>query len=142
MIPVTRKEFEKGGARARAVYTSIAPGAQTNNAHRLLLFYAVENGLKALIMRMERTRDGAADFSSEQHNLNRLLDRAGAGRKLRIVNNVVIRDHVANVPRNCSVGEINQMWRYGCVADKPSDVDIETGLKSVAQWIEEQFATQ
>lgn len=121
---------------------SIAHGAQTNNAHRLLLFYAVENGLKALIMRMERIRDGDADFSSELHNLNRLLDRARADAKLRLASNVLIRDHVANVARNCSVGDINQMWRYGCVADRPSDAEIEAGLNSVAQWIDEQLAAQ
>lgn len=142
MIKVTRKEFEKGWTRARTVYSEIAPGAQTNNAHRLLLFYAVENGLKALIMRLERIRDGDADFEREQHNLNRLLDRANANSKLRVARNVTIRNQVASMPRNCSTGEINQMWRYGCLAERPSDVDIELTLKSVAQWIEEQLAAQ
>ncbi len=142
MIKISRREFEKGWKRARAVYSTVPPGAQTNNAHRLMLFYAVENGLKALIMRLERTRDGEADFTNELHNLNRLLDRARASSKLRLSNSVLIKDEVAHVPRNCGVGEINQMWRYGCVAEKPNDAEIESSLEFVAQWIEEQLAAQ
>ncbi|GAB1831762.1 hypothetical protein [Achromobacter xylosoxidans] len=139
MIQVTRKEFEKGWARAKSVYTTVPHGDKTNNAHRLLLFYAVENGLKALIMRTERIRDGSADFSKEKHNINRLLDRAGAKATYRIANTILIKDRIAQTSRNCSVGDINQIWRYGCIADAPSDEEIELGLRTVAQWIEEQL---
>jgi hypothetical protein len=34
------------------------------------------------------------------------------------------------------------MWRYGCTADKPNDAEIESELKFVAQWLEEQLAAQ
>lgn len=139
MIQVTRKEFEKGWARAKSVYATVAQGDKTNNAHRLLLFYAVENGLKALIMRTEKIRDGSADFSNEKHNVNRLLDRAGAKKILRMAHTISIKDHISHKPRNCSVGDINQMWRYGCIANEPSDEEIEFDLRTVAQWVEEQL---
>lgn len=140
VINVSRKEFEKGWARARSVYTEVAAGAQRNNAHRLVLFYAVENGLKALIMRLERTRDGEADFSVEQHNLNKLLDRVRATTALRLERQIRIRNELSQSQRSCEVGDINQMWRYGCVADQPDDSQLESNLNKIALWIEEQLA--
>lgn len=142
MINVTRKEFEKGWARARSVYSDIPAGGKANNAHRLLLFYAVENGLKALIMRLERIRDGKADFSVEKHNINRLLDRVGANQKMHIAKNIRMKSQFSMIQRVCSVGDINQMWRYGCVADNPTDADIESGLNALAHWIDGQLAVQ
>ncbi|MDH2231313.1 hypothetical protein N5K37_15535 [Delftia tsuruhatensis] len=141
MIQVTRKEFEKGWARARSVYQVSGVDGITNNAHRLMLFYAVENGLKALIMKIERIRDGNADFGDELHNINKLLDRAGAIKSLRIMDNIRIKNASGNTQRGCGVGDINQMWRYGCVASQPSDSEIEGDLKTVAIWIEEQLAS-
>lgn len=140
MINVSRREFEKGWARAKSVYDGVAAGVQRNNAHRLMLFYAVENGLKALIMRLERIRDGEADFSDEQHNLNKLLDRVKATTALRLGREVRIRNDLSRSQRSCCVGDINQMWRYGCVADQPDDYQLEDKLKNIALWIEEQLA--
>lgn len=141
MIKIKRREFEKGWARARSLYSNGVAAPPVNNAHRLMLFYAIENGLKALIMQLEKIKDGDADFSIEQHNLNHLLDRVKAAKALRITGSIVIKDQISQSNRGCHVGQINQMWRYGCIAETPSDADLEGQLNKVAQWIEEQISS-
>jgi hypothetical protein len=130
-------EFEKGWSRARSVYSAAA--GQANNAHRLLLFYAVENGLKAFIMKAERLSDGSEGFDVEVHDVNKLLARAGAQKSLLLPTNVRIKGSYGGSARNCATGQINQMWRYGCVAENPTDAELELGLQKVATWIEENI---
>jgi hypothetical protein len=56
MIQVTLRNLKREmGLRKSGLHVDCSWRSQTNNAHRLLLFYAVENGLKALIMRMGDT---------------------------------------------------------------------------------------
>lgn len=131
MLDVSRREFEAGWSRARHAYeTGQNP---LNNAHRLLLFYAVENGLKAIITSAERA---AVEFSEEKHNLNKLMDRARVAAVFRLPRSVRVRSGRGHVQRNCGIGELNQLWRYGCIAEQPTDNELEASLKKLAEWIE------
>lgn len=135
-IPISRKEFEKGWTRARSIYFVVA--GTKNNAHRLLLFYAVENGLKALIMKREMLRDGTEGFDDEVHDINKLLARVKASTRLHLPVSVSLQDSGLG-QRSCSTGQINQMWRYGCMALTPTDDAIEAQLLAIADWIEENL---
>lgn len=140
MITVSQKEFAKGWARARSVYNGCTNAASKNNAHRLLLFYAVENGLKSLIMRKEGVSAGDVDFSAEKHDLNRLLDRVMASSSLKLPVSVRMKsDPPSASQRSCRIGDVNQMWRYGCVAESPSDSVLEAKLEAVAVWIDAEI---
>jgi hypothetical protein len=52
MIPFTDREIQ----RAWRTNLEASQVPSRNNAHRLLLFYAVECGLKAIIMKRERRK--------------------------------------------------------------------------------------
>jgi len=117
--------------------------AQTKtNAHRLLLFYSVECGLKAAIMKRDRISSTLAcpTVIDCGHNINRLLDTLNVEQNLRVPNKTkMISD------REVSVGEINQMWRYGGKAivssntNNPTDKELESYLLKVSEWIKQEL---
>lgn len=136
MLRVSRKEFQKGWSRALQVVRN-ADG-QLTNAHRLLLFYAVENGLKAIVMATEKIRDGEASFVAESHDLNALLDRLRVKRSLdlHLESTIMLVTRQGEQQRNIHASALNQVWRYGCAASKPSDSELEQKLNRLVDWIE------
>ncbi|WP_271254980.1 hypothetical protein [Pseudanabaena sp. Chao 1811] len=117
--------------------------AQTKtNAHRLLLFYAIECGLKASIMKRDRVNSTLAcpKIIDCGHNINRLLDNLHVEQNLRLPNKIKIISR-----REVSVGEINQMWRYGGEAissnnaNDPTDRDLERYLLKISEWIKQDI---
>ncbi|MBD2616574.1 hypothetical protein H6G94_36065 [Nostoc punctiforme FACHB-252] len=125
-----------------------------NNAHRLLLFYAIECGLKAILMK----RQGVSctihckEISEAQHNINKLLDFLSAGQALKLPNQFnmsSINDKGLKQERKLDSGKINQMWRYGGKVTDMSDgkgntvnitdEDLEKCLIKISQWIEKEL---
>ncbi len=143
-IPFTDRELE------RAWRDNLSASGQTkrSNAHRLLLFYAVECGLKAMIMKKGGKRNNRTDYFSEiteaQHDINKLLDCLGADGRLRLPRPVWMRD-VAGAGRNrekrhVNTGQINQMWRYGgCAVGEVTDEMLEKQLLLISQWIKREL---
>ncbi|MDM8516587.1 hypothetical protein QUF76_10335 [Desulfobacterales bacterium HSG16] len=87
----------------------------SNQTHHMVLFYAVECGLKVLYMRnnrIEHTRPkGSGSFPKSpvefDHNLNKLLNSL---RWTDHLPQVVTNDHN---PKQISPGDVHQAWRYG-----------------------------
>ena len=138
MIIFTYREMKNAWAANRKA------GAvrNTTNPHRLLLFYATECGLKALILKRERltlTIDCPA-ITASQHNINKLLDYLKAGYALKLKNDLQLSpiDH-GRQERKCSNQDLNQIWRYGGRCVNVSDEEIQKSLERVNQWIEEQL---
>lgn len=111
------------------------------NAHRLLLFYAVECGLKAVLLKRQRRdrTDLCTDLTDIQHNINKLLDRLGAGGGLKLPDQLGMKPLKKNEERKFSCGEINQMWRYGGYCETIEDSELEKKLLNILNWIEQEL---
>lgn len=141
VVPFTDREMRRAWRENYDVSSNTA--GQTRNAHRLLLFYAVECGLKALLMKQKNV--SCTDLIPEilSHDLNKLLDylRAGEGLYLRQQYKICdLKKQNQSSQRNIGASEINQMWRYGGQATEThSDKDIEESLRKIADWIKKQI---
>jgi len=74
VIQFTRREIEKAWRENLSASSSKTP---RTNPHRLLLFYAVECGLKAILMRRRQRDCTDASIAEFGHDINRLLDTLG-----------------------------------------------------------------
>lgn len=121
-----------------------------SNAHRLLLFYAVECGLKAVLMRRRSATctNHCKEIREVQHDINKLLDVLKAGQKLKLPSHLSmasINDRGSKRERKLDSSKVNQMWRYGGrVADtldgsgnlvSLTDEDLEKHLIRISEWI-------
>jgi hypothetical protein len=142
-IPFTDREMEnawKGNLNAFCTESTIS----RTNSHRLLLFYAVECGLKAILMR--RQNQNRTDLCKEihecQHDINKLLDCLSAGKDLKLPSQLsmlsIKKKGGRDDERKFTPGDINQMWRYGGKCSFPGieDKDIEEKLLKIVKWIE------
>ncbi len=138
MLPFTYREIKQAWRQNLEV-----SNAETRkNTHRLLLFYAVECGLKAVIMKRERLNrtDDCATLSQLGHDLNGLLDYLRAGTLLHLPKVSMSSIENPSTPRQVGAKEFNQMWRYGGkTKDTPTDADIETQLLKVIDWIAKEL---
>ena len=126
----------------------------SSNAHRLLLFYAIECGLKAILMKRRSVTctNHCREFSEAQHDINKLLDILSAGQALKLpsqFNMSPINDKGSKQDRKLNPGKINQMWRYGGkVLERLddsgrsigfTDEDIEQHLIKISRWIQKEL---
>jgi hypothetical protein len=137
-IPFTDREMERAWRENLSAFHQASP---KSNALRLLLFYAVECGLKAVIMKRSgrKRTDGCQEISSAQHDINKLLDAVSVNGQLRLPRTKMC-DMVgfgsSNEKRDVNAGQINQMWRYGgCSTGAANDVDLENKLLEITHWI-------
>jgi hypothetical protein len=139
VIPFTDREIEKAWRENK----SASEKTPRSNAHRLLLFYAVECGLKAVLMRRQQKNrsDLCTDISECQHDVNKLLDCLYAGEKLKLpaqLSMQPLKGKKINDERKFTPGDINQMWRYGgcCATGNITDQDLEKKLLEIVNWID------
>ena len=131
-IPFTNREMEKAWRDNMSASCNTPRG----NAHRLLLFYAVECGLKATLMRRQRKHrtDWCPVISECQHNVNKLLDCLSANGRLRLPAQLSMESIKLNNlnydERKFTPGEVNQMWRYGGYSVGTTDQDIENRVSA------------
>ncbi len=124
MISVTLREIEKSFRRHRNVVES---SRVVNGAHRMVLFYAVECGLKALYMRknrLGRTGPAITDFG---HRLTDLITELRCRHGLP--------DCAAKNGRSIAVKSLHEAWRYGKSLDYTKEAACETALRRIMQWI-------
>lgn len=143
VVPFTDREMKRAWRENYSVSSSSAPN-KVQNAHRLLLFYAVECGLKVLLMRHRRvsSTDCVPEIYASGHDLNKLLDhlKAGVGLKLKQQYKICDLKDNRSSQRNITSSEINQVWRYGGqTLGEFSDKDIEESLRKIANWIAQQI---
>jgi len=139
MIPFTSREIQQAWRENKQAYTNCHNGR--TNAHRLLLFYAVECGLKAVVMKRNKKdlTDLCPEFLEAQHNINKLLDILSAGTPLKLPDQLFMKSLNNKTERKFTPGDINQMWRYGGRSDKITDQDIEKQLLNIVSWIEKEL---
>jgi hypothetical protein len=140
VIPFTDREIQKAWRQNKLAYQDV----QTKtNAHRLLLFYSVECGLKAVIMKRQCKNRTDQELAQSQHNINKLLDCLNAGPDLKLPNQLTMKPiktrKAQNEERKLTPGDINQMWRYGGCSENIKDDEIEKKLVKILTWIEQQL---
>ncbi|NOS88099.1 MAG: hypothetical protein HOP34_06075 [Methylococcaceae bacterium] len=139
MIIFTYRELKSAWNNCRTAFES----ADTkSNAHRLLLFYAVETGLKAVYLKRNNKNDTGCDdakalFSEIQHNLNKLMHELRTGSELNLPADIQLNDlKLPTTNRRPSSAKLNEIWRYGAIAIRPTDAELENQLIAILAWID------
>jgi hypothetical protein len=101
---------------------------------RLILFYAVETGLKYHllgIIRKSNTNELQSHYSNIGHNIRRMLQEAHCGR------NFSLTGFLIDKKQRVDSEQFHQMWRYGIKAKKAKDENkAEDQLKKIAEWLD------
>ncbi|QNP30724.1 hypothetical protein IAR63_06975 [Cylindrospermopsis curvispora GIHE-G1] len=151
-IIFTQREMQKAWRDHFFAYQK-ATFIHKNNAHRLNLFYAVECGLKAVLMKRQgkNRTDLCQDITECQHDINKLLDKVWSGELLKLpkISISEIVDTKGNpIDRKINSGQINQVWRYGAEVIRiveanriqvATDKDIEDRLLKISKWIQNEL---
>jgi hypothetical protein len=128
MISVTLREIEKSFRRHRNVADSAnAPSA----THRMVLFYAVECGLKAVYMRRNRLSRTDGTVTGFGHSLSDLLASLRCTYRLP--------DAVGNDGRQIASKSLHEAWRYGKTLDGQRERSCERSLKKIVLWIDSEL---
>ena len=138
-IPFTDRELKRAWRELSAIAMPAA-GSTRRNAHRLLLFYAVECGLKAVwLKRQNRSLFDREDIDKTGHNLRQVLKELKVGAGLSLPENLQLQSLTLNgaqQPRNGDISILHQAWRYGGTCVAPTDDDCEHQLERVLNWIQ------
>lgn len=138
-IPFTDRELTRAWRELSVVALPPATGDR-KNAHRLLLFYAVECGLKAVwLKRQSRTLFEGADIHRMGHDLQQVLKDLKVGSTLSLPDVFELpaaSQGTASLPRMGKFGDVHQAWRYGGSCQVPTDQDCEQLLLKVLTWIQ------
>lgn len=146
-IPFTLRELKRAWMDLHAASKKLPRG----NAHRLLLFYAIECGLKAVwIKRENRSLYNGLDARGESiggksgHDLSEVIKQLGLSAKLSPFFNLCdVRNERRNIlpRRNCRFDTVHQAWRYGGTLEFPpaDDVAIEMQLEQIHRLIQKEL---
>jgi len=138
-IPFTARELKRAWRELADIAMPVA-GSTRKNPHRLLLFYAVECGLKAVwLKRNNRNLFDRADIDRTGHDLRQVLKDLSVGSRLSLPENLQLEPVTQNnskVPRNGDISVLHQAWRYGGECMAPTDHDCEQQLQLVLNWIQ------
>ncbi len=137
-IPFTLRELKKSWANLNAASQQLPRG----NAHRLLLVYAVECGLKAMWLKQEnRTLFSSDDIARTGHDLNDVIKQLRLGGAFPTVFHLSdVKDDRRNtvIRKHCRMDTLHQAWRYGgeLVSPPLDDAAAEAELERVNRLIE------
>ena len=74
------------------------------------------------------------------HDLNKILALLHAGRELSLPSQLRLPTlKQPTFQRLCSVGDLNQVWRYGGILEEPTDIEVEQGLEAIQSWISKEL---
>lgn len=140
-IPFTYRELRKSWQES--IQFSIAEPRK--NPHRLLLFYAVECGLKAVYLK-QQSKD-VIDSSIAGvflHDINKMCLTMRMGQEYQLPSNLKLGSYKINnqpIPRGCGPGELNQVWRYGGSLEGDSDnLILEKSLAKINDWVTKELS--
>ncbi len=137
----TLQELKRAWRGLRAASIQI----HRQNAHRLLLVYSIECGLKAVWLKNEcRTLFASVDIRKTGHDLNEVMKNLRFSHRLPeplSMSDVKDERKTLMTRRNIRIGDLHQVWRYGgALIDPPADdTSIEASLEKIHNWIEKEL---
>lgn len=138
-IPFTDRELKRAWRELSSV-ASVPVGSSRRNPHRLLLFYAVECGLKAVwLKRQNKSVFDQADIGKTGHDLRRVLKDLNIGDLHSLPGDLRLTPIAVRgtpTPRNGDISILHQAWRYGGNCTEPTDADCEARLEKILNWIQ------
>lgn len=109
------------------------------NSYRLILFYAVECGLKVVwLKRKSKSVFDKDDIDNTGHDLARIIKDLNVSSDYFLPAQLQmkpVRTENVTKPRNGGISALHQVWRYGGVCVSPSDNDFENKLEEILCWI-------
>ena len=133
-IPFTDWELKRALRELSEV--SMPPASGRKSPHRLLMFYAVECGLKAVLLkRQRRSLFEHDDIQQTGHDLRHILKSLRVGTALDLPKAVQLNPLSNGNERKGDISILHQAWRYGGACKTPSDAELETQLEQVLDWI-------
>lgn len=136
MIVANNKELKKAFYNHFSSYKSFSE--QQIFPKRLSLFYAVECGLKVLLI---EKINGRSTKDLQQHQVYNTVVQGVRGHDIQYLAKQVNYPPITLQPIKCATGDFahpqmyNQVWRYNIKADEPSQIIIEKQLEDIANWI-------
>ncbi len=138
-INITQKEYRDSSKNHYIAYSKLSDDEKYKRSGRLLLFYAVECGLKCYIMKNENLPDYKA-LQKYATNIGR-KEMAGHDIKAMLIKcNLEGRYILKDIPLikggKVSPNEFNQVWRYGAgAADEEVENKNEKVLKQIMEYL-------
>ncbi len=134
MIEITRREMDRAFRDHWKAFQLLTVKSYSGLA---CLFYAVECGLKSLIMRRQN-KDTNVGTDKLGHNLNGMLECLRSD--IRLPGSIALTPlKPSNRQRNAQQSELNQVWRYGVELKDSSDRErLTQKLEKVCHWIRDQ----
>ena len=141
-IPFTHRELKRAWCELSA--TACPADNHRLNTHRLLLFYAVECGLKAVwLKRNSLTLFSQDDIDQFGHDIGKIFKCLHTGDEYSLPENLqlspVITQDKQKIPRNGDISLLHQAWRYGGQCQQPSDQACEAQLEKILKWIKKEL---
>lgn len=139
-LPFTLRELKNAWRQLRGA--SICN--PRNNAHRLLLFYSIECGLKAAWLKNEgKNVLDSQDISRTGHNLNKILKDLRVPQPLpaNLCMSAINHGNRNPVLRKGAIEALHQVWRYGGALVSPpiDDAGMEVFLENIHKWIDKEL---
>jgi hypothetical protein len=136
-IPVTRRELERAWRQLRLA-ADVTP---RQAPHLLLVFYAVECGLKAVwLLRQAKPVLEGQDIDRLGHDLGELLKDLLPGRSVEPLPARLELKPLGKPPsertRSGGIDVLHQAWRYGVELSNPPERVIAQQLDCVNRWID------
>lgn len=142
MIAVSRRELKSAFGTHYSIYQTIDTSKGKSNSRRLILFYAIECGLKALLLDEVKGHNTSVFFNHARykeklngkkgHNIQYILQELRYGP-------VQLPSIECKRGEKAKPEEYNQVWRYGINAQEEEQAKIEHELQKVATWIRERI---
>jgi hypothetical protein len=142
-IKFTIREIQNAWINNYQVYKQVQ--SCKNNGHRLILFYAVECGLKTIVMKRENKTVTDSSITEFGHNINKMLDHLRCSSDLKLPIQIQLNPLQDDEQRKCSIDDLNQMWRYGhCFKNQSrnteNDNTLENKLIKISEWISKELS--
>ncbi|HGM6665467.1 TPA: hypothetical protein ACKQC7_002148 [Serratia marcescens] len=139
-IPFTDRELTRAWRNAFSVSKSDPRG----NPHRLLLFYAIECGLKAAYLKKHSKTVVDATVAEEfSHDINKLCTHLSISSTLMLPNSLQMKSCLVDnkeTQRQLGPAEINQTWRYGGeFVGRVDDLALENKLEQLNEFIKKEL---
>jgi hypothetical protein len=140
-IPFTDRELKRAWRELSEIACPL--NNQRLNTHRLLLFYAVECGLKAIwLKRRCQTLLNQDDINQTGHDLRKIINDLRLGKEFSLPDTLELSPVTQNnqkIPRNGGISILHQAWRYGGQCQTPNDRECEAKLVKILKMIEKEL---